>query len=349
VRLPWQIGVFLLACTPRETVPVMTVAQTVATTPAIVAVEPPKPASAGIEIACSYAIEAMHFDAATPLCAQRNADCFINLKPSISGKLAVMVPTGTVTHLVTVLELGAARFHGQIAGADVRIGPKAPTVIDGWIMPLALGSLRIDRADTAWIEIALEPSDDFEIVQPIHARWACDRVAFSAMTEPENVLDTLVPRASRKGQRLLTGLTPVSRDPGGDVIARFKTDESVELVETKGASTRILARSANAAFVGWVPTSMVAPYTTGAAYGSGHGRLGGAHYSSGPRCDKDIPLYARIGQRLVVVGEIMAGHYFAVEDSDGRKVVNVRSPAFDLLPNVTLEVMPQDLEHCPTR
>jgi hypothetical protein len=166
------------------------------------------------------------------------------------------------------------------------------------------------------------------------------------MTEPPELLDVLVPRSSRKGQRLLSGVVPISRDPGGDIVARFHTVESVELVETKGTASRILARSSNAAFVAWVPTSMVAPYTTGPGYGSGHGRLGGSHYASGTKCEKDIPLYARIGQRLVVVGEIMATHSFSVEDGDGRKVVDVRSSAFDLLPNASLEVMPQDLEHC---
>lgn len=336
----------LVACTPKETVPEMTVAPTVAPTVGATT-ETPKTAPTGTEIGCSYANDAMFFDAPTPLCAQRNADCFMNLKTAISGKLTVMVPTGTtVTHFVTVLELGSARFRGQIGAAPVQIGPKAPTVIDGWILPTRLGSLRIDRAETGAIEVALEPSDDFEIVQPIRTKWACDRVAFSPMTEPPELLDMLVPRASRKGLRLLTGTVPISRDPNGDVVAKFHTAESVELVETKGTASRILARSTNAAFVAWVPTSMVAPYTAGPGYGTGHGRLGGSHYASGTKCEKDIPLYARVGQRLVVVGEIMAAHWFGIEDADGRKIVNVRSPAFELLPNVNLEVMPQDLEHC---
>src|SRR5438034_892750 len=82
----------------------------------------------------------------------------------------------------------------------------------------------------------------------IGAKWACDRVAFSTMTEPADVMDALVPHDKRtKTTRMLLSPVVLSREAGGEGLARFRTNGvEVELIETKGASSRILGRTSHA-------------------------------------------------------------------------------------------------------
>src|SRR2546427_505092 len=80
-------------------------------------------------------------------------------------------------------------------------------------------------------------ADDFEPLSRIGAKWACDRVAFSTMTEPADVMDALVPHDKRtKTTRMLLSPVVLSREAGGEGLARFRTNGvEVELIETKGA------------------------------------------------------------------------------------------------------------------
>jgi len=341
-------ALFLVAaCTPKETAPVMTVAP-IAPPQSVVAVAdagpPPAPAR---EIACSWSTASMELERVTKICVQPDVDCYGTVSTNVGGKLSMMAPRGALTHFSTALELGAARFRGHVKADDVKVGPARPTAIDGWIVPITLGSLRIEQTEAGKVRVALRDADDFEALQPVAASWPCDGVAFAAMPDAPDVMEPLVPKSKRtKTSRLLSGDVPLSLAPGGAPVATFKANgASVEIVETRGAATRILAQASHAAFVAWVPTSAFANVGTGVGYGTGSG-YSGRHYSGGTRCAKDIPLYARIGQKLARAGEIVANHAFDINDVDGKKVVDARQRSVSLLENVTLEVMPEDLEAC---
>ncbi len=203
---------------------------------------------------------------------------------------------------IAVVDVPELLLHGVVTRSDLELYAAKPTLLSGFVTPLAETILPLLAGEPGRVRVGLDVSAEFS--QPTRAEdaIACDGLRLVAQQYDAR---KKVTAGRRLQQMLLHGAAPLSQAPGGSPVAQVKPDTAVEILAIRGKHAHVLISGAGYLATGWVERQHLskmngsAPHP-GRGYGSGRGFL--STRKTRLACPQEVPLHVQFNGELVKIG-----------------------------------------------
>lgn len=280
-------------------------------------------------------------------------DGTISLRPGLAFARVVGVPATLTIHeppSAHVTVDASIRLHALVERPVIHAA--RPTTLSEFAIPFpdtGLDWARVDRAGKITVEIAT--ADLF--ADPPKATLEVDCGDLTA-TEPTYDLPGVL-RGLPGVEVSLAGGAAIAATPLGAIVATLGSEGAPAVViESKGASRRVVVRAYGYWAVGWVDAKFVGndAFVRGE---SGRGFLDGYGEYAGtpPSCDHELPVFGQIANERAHLGTLRAGTGYrrTAPQPDGLEPgwtsIALVSPWLRPLEGAWLLVRNEDLTNCP--
>lgn len=199
------------------------------------------------------------------------------------------------------------RLAGFVPRRALLLFPARPLVLGGYFIPerLRIGG---GKRGAVFVEALADPA--LTPAAPLMEARACDELSTAgSWFSPEELATFAMGKPAGEDRLLTPGQVPVSITARGAAAATLTVEEDLwtTAFEQEGDRTRIFLYLESGRVFGWVPSRslVVPPGKPGVGHGSsgrGHAWLVGPDPAPGHVCAGEVPLFARVGDRLVEVG-----------------------------------------------
>lgn len=287
----------------------------------------------GAEVACEWTLKDWHGEKTrTSLSLLPGEPAYASTE---GGSGSLSVPVGPAGDALLAVEDQGYRLRGHVTSADLDLRPARFVAFGGFLAPTVHTHLGYREGKAGALEVTVPVPEEVQPTSAVPAaQVACDGIAIAF---EGGGFDAMAPVVGKGPAPLfnsaalsMRAATDLAIEPGGPVVARLRPSSSnvanVDVLERRGAYTRIAWFPDTVYVFGWVRTSALAKAPTTTGWGSGHGRLGGQPTPPPERedvvCPRDVDLNATLVERSARVGTVRAGTVIAIlKRSEGRAVV----------------------------
>jgi hypothetical protein len=234
----------------------------------------------------------------------------------------LVVPVGDAPEAFTaVLDDGQILVRGIVPASEAEIYLRKFRLLGGFAAPLASSGLAVVAGKSNALTVGVDASDVLDSPGNVKEDLACD--AFAINIARFDARDSITKRAKLPEKGVGQNGAALAKSPGGEAVAKLKPDVTVSVLETRGASSRVLVESSASWIVGWVATKDIgnAPsHGVGVGYGTGRGLRGAPMGLTLTKCPHDMDVIVEVvGDRVEAakVGILHAGAHFRVARSEG--------------------------------
>ncbi len=269
-------------------------------------------------------------------------------------RAALHVKVGNASRAQLELEKEGVVFTLRYVARDLPLRPTRPIVFAGHVVPNAYAEFGLLSATAESVTVSYQLSAAFKPAAPLHQQVQCGDLAFERTRfDPR--------KATKLGKPSGEGSLPAGRElpfhdkPGAPEITRHTLARAsgVDIHEARDGFSLVAFTTQGEFVFGWVPSSLLSPGVGGIGLGSigTIGRHGfGTSYKSHigwVSCDRDLELFARLGEESGRVGTIRAGTRFEPGSrQDARTKVKFWAQWLRVAPKAKLSVDSDALEHC---
>lgn len=223
---------------------------------------------------------------------------------------AVVLPTTDApTHAVASFDLDQITLRALIKAEDLHFFARAPLHLLGVLTPDGDAELAWRGADSSGIRV--EHDGAGVLSAAVSDRVPCKDIGLVATKVDARKFIT--DKKTLPKRYVVESGAKLARESGGEPVAELAGATEVEVLQTRGATTRVLATGYRFVVSGWVAskdltrTMMKGLYGVGEGYGKPGQKIASGTYSS---CPIDLALFAEIGSERAHVGTIRAGAIF---------------------------------------
>lgn len=259
-----------------------------------------------------------------------------------SGKSSI----GAALHV----NAGGVVVGGNIEEKDVPLKPAKPFVVRGFLIPEAGQPLVWESGAPGTLDVSFELDPQIQLVTPgTRSTRACGDLAIDAASF--EAWFAIGVELDRKPALLRGASVPLAVDAGGPAVAHVDASRAigVDVLETRGSSSRATWSAGSVVVFGWVPSSAIHPPPTGGlGYGTGTGfsGVGSSVSSRWIACKHELPLFARVDGEEHAVGTVRPGVMLDVGEGTARLRVTFPHAAIRPAEGAAFLVNAADLEGC---
>jgi hypothetical protein len=270
----------------------------------------------------------------------------------VHASIVVPITNGPVA-ATAVMDDGHVLVRAVLARADVHLHAPKPAALLGIVTPVAHANLIWSRSSVGAIRIALDARTFLKSPDPFEADVPCIDLAIVGTSY--NARESITKRNNLPKRDVTRDGAPIAATPGGATAAELRSGVQVELIEARGAQSRIIAEDGSYVLSGWVASKDLGPPLTAAlgyGYGTGTGRLHATRRSDLMHCPSAVGLFVEQGSELVKVGAIHndAGFQPKIDatavESDLREIQLPESPWLTMDPSARLVALASELREC---
>jgi hypothetical protein len=276
------------------------------------------------------------------------------------GEVTVGIPLGAEVPWVWVeSESDDLSMYGIAPSAELSLYSRRPAVLGGFV---AIGpSATLTLAGASGDGLVLSYAVPWSVAVNVGTVWGhlpCSELSLERGAYAELEAFALAGDALDEARRLGTGRVPLALVPGGSAVTTLEvTDPTpVWILEQRGNAARILVAREDDSIVGWVPVEALTDDVAEL-----WNTLGTCSHDPFPRapeafpidtlvCDRDLPLFAEVGEVRRTVGFLRAQHWAIITARlAAHYVIQPASAAIEILPPARLLVATSDLDGCRVR
>jgi len=230
----------------------------------------------------------------------------------IAAPTTLLLPSGEPRAPMAVFE-DAQVVLRAIVPRDVRLYLRAPTALRRFVIPKAQTSLDWTGGKSGSLVLGVSTQGVLSSPDPVSDDVACDTIGANPSDYAARAAVT--PKKKLPEKDVVPGGADLSDSPGGAALARLEGNGVVEVVQVKGAHTKVMIDDHAFVVFGWVASSDLvkhAPAISGSA-GTGPPGVGWGSKLGGKGCARDLTLVARVGEESAKVGVLKSGSSFVLK------------------------------------